>query len=414
VVLSFLSLAHPAWARDHLELTPSISVSETYDDNIDLDHENEESDFITTITPGLAVSYLKEKTKLDLKYSPGFVFYAENTDENTIRHAGTLALAHQLSKNLKLDLKDDLLRAEDPLEDAEDRAGSRTRRQKYWRNSGEASLTGTYGHGRDATVGYRSFYTKSDDQTENDGTVQTGFGKVSHWFDTRNGVALTYDYTDANLSAGDDDFNDDFTGHTPGFTLNHRFTPHTMGFTGYTLTTRDFEDELNDDYVVHTATVGGEHAFSKDLSVSAMGGYFYAAIDGNQDADGPNYALDLKKAFEHASVNLTGEGGWSEDYLDAERTTFTRYHQVGARAEYQFLEPLTGYVNGSYRWNEDGDDQVWEILQGGGGLRWVFLRWYTAALEYTYRERSDDVAEDEYKDNRVMLILTASKLYRIW
>jgi hypothetical protein len=65
-VLFFLASAHPARGQDHLNLTPSISVSETYDDNIDLTPTNKNSDFITTIMPSLTVAYLKEKTKLDL------------------------------------------------------------------------------------------------------------------------------------------------------------------------------------------------------------------------------------------------------------------------------------------------------------------------------------------------------------
>jgi hypothetical protein len=389
-------------------------VSETYDDNIDLTPTNKNSDFITTIMPSLTVAYLKEKTKLDLNYSPGLALYAEHSKQNTVRHAGTLNLDRQLAKDIKLNLNDNLLRAEDPLQDTLDEAGNRTRRRKYWRNSGEVSVSDTYGPGRDVSAGYRNFYTRSDDQRENSGTVQAGFGSVTHWFNIRNGAELTYQYTRSNLSAGDNNSNDNFVGHTPGFTLRHRFTPHSMLSGGYSLTTRNFEDKDNHDYRVHTGSVGYEQAIASDLSFSITGGYFYAAIDGDRDFDGPDYAMDFKKTFEHAAVTLSGKGGWTENYLDAQRTTFTQYHQGSVGARYQFRETVTGYVNGLYRWNKDSDNRVWKIWQAGGGLRWAFLRWFTATLQYTYRQHVDDVKADEYKDNRVMLIFTASKLYRIW
>jgi len=51
-------------AQHHFDLTPSISVSETYDDNIYLDPDHETSDYITAVTPRVSLALVKQYTRL--------------------------------------------------------------------------------------------------------------------------------------------------------------------------------------------------------------------------------------------------------------------------------------------------------------------------------------------------------------
>ena len=66
--------------------TPRISISETYDDNINLDPDNEESDWITVVSPGASLELKTQYTELELDYEFGFSFYAQDSDQETIRH----------------------------------------------------------------------------------------------------------------------------------------------------------------------------------------------------------------------------------------------------------------------------------------------------------------------------------------
>ena len=97
----FLSY-NSAFCQTKYEITPGISVGETYDDNIGLDNTNEVSDYITDITPSIIVDILSEKTKLDLRYRPSFVWYAQSDVLNTVRHAGTLTFSQALQKYFSL------------------------------------------------------------------------------------------------------------------------------------------------------------------------------------------------------------------------------------------------------------------------------------------------------------------------
>jgi hypothetical protein len=45
-------------------------------------------------------------------------------------------------------------------------------------------------------------------------------------------------------------------------------------------------------------------------------------------------------------------------------------------------------------------------------VRWDFLRYFFAALDYSYVDRSEDFGFDEYTGNRIMLSIGASKLYQ--
>ena len=82
IILHFLPV-HSSFAQFHYDLTPSISVSETYDDNIYLNDSNEKSDYITAVTPGLSLNILSQNTQLELSYAPTFVRY-DDEDENKV------------------------------------------------------------------------------------------------------------------------------------------------------------------------------------------------------------------------------------------------------------------------------------------------------------------------------------------
>jgi len=64
----------------------SLALSEIYSDNIRLSVADEESESITTITPGISLKGQGARLKLDLSYSMQNLFYAQNPDRNRINH----------------------------------------------------------------------------------------------------------------------------------------------------------------------------------------------------------------------------------------------------------------------------------------------------------------------------------------
>ncbi|HEC97225.1 MAG TPA: TIGR03016 family PEP-CTERM system-associated outer membrane protein [Nitrospirae bacterium] len=73
-----------------LRLTPAISLREEYNDNIFLTAYDEEDDFLTTISPAIALTYAARGVDLSLDYRLDFDFYTYNSDRNEIRQRGRL------------------------------------------------------------------------------------------------------------------------------------------------------------------------------------------------------------------------------------------------------------------------------------------------------------------------------------
>jgi hypothetical protein len=399
-------------AEYRFELTPRISLSQVYDDNIFLDNVNEKSDYLTAISPGINMMISSIKRSLSLDYSPTWVFYNEYDENDTVRHAGTLDFWQNITEHLRFNLTDTYLKSEEPLEETEEVAGVRSTRNTYKRNTGSASFLYDFGPEDTVTFGYRHRLLENEDVTLDDGRIKNPFGNVTYWFDIKNGVELNYEFTDATFSRDDRTIaDDDYTGHEAGIRYIHRFTQNTNGAIGYNITTRNF-DGLTEDYDIHEVSIGFEHVLSSDISLSLGGGYFTQENERSDDETGYSYNASLEKRFQRGNFSIGAQGGWDEAYLDAERRGFTRYWSADSRLEYMFMQNLNGYAEGSLRRDEDSADREWKTQRANCGLRLMFMRWFSLSLNYSYAQRDDDVDLEDYTDNRVMLILSASKLYR--
>ena len=399
---------------DHsFEFIPRISVSRVYDDNIYLYDANEKSDTLTTVSPGVTMTASSLHKTLSIDYAPTWVWYEKYDENDTVRHSGTLSFAQDLSQQLRFDLTDTYLKSEEPLEEVEEVEGIRRTRNTYQRNTGSASLRYQYGPENILTLGYRHSLLENEDVTIDDGAIQNSYATVTYWSGLKNGLELNYQFTRADFSR-DDAFvaRDDYRGHGAGIRYVHRFTPDTTISTGYNFTNRNFEGRT-EDYKIQEVTLGMEHSFSPDLSLSLQGGVFVQNNERSDDETGYIYGVSLVKGFERGSFTIGGQGGWDEAFLEAERRGFTTYWSATSRLEYQFMQRLNGYAGGSYRQDKDATDREWETWRANCGLRLVFLRWFSLSLDYSHAERDDDIDTLDYRVNRVMLFLTGSKPVRL-
>lgn len=396
------------WAQDQIEFTPSISVSETYDDNVFLSERNERSDYITAVTPSLTLNVLTDKTKLGMNYRPTFVWYSDFSENNTTRHQGTVSWDQQLTQYLSLNLTDTYLRSEDPLEDPEDVDAERRTRNEYWTNRGRASVGFAFGPENRLDVGYARNDRENTDPTLNDIKTHAPFMSLTYWFDVKNGMRLNYTYRDATYS-----LDDDFTGHEPRVQYFRRFSPQSVGFLEYRYTTRDF-DGRTEDFVVHSGSVGLNHAFSPEYSIRASAGYFMRVYEVSENTYGPTFDLFLTKAFAKGSITIGGEGGWEDVYLrrGTDTRAFRKYYGASAQGTFRILERLSLVAGASYRWSKDDQNIEIKNLRGNCGLRWSFMRYASLALQYYYADRNDDILRDSYTSNRVMLTLNVSKAFK--
>ena len=97
--------------------TPRGSARETYSDNIDQTDDNKQDDFITDVAVGGTLSILGKTSGMDLSFDPGYVWYQDNTGDNTWRLPVTLNIWNDFSRRTRLEFFNRFLRTEDPAED---------------------------------------------------------------------------------------------------------------------------------------------------------------------------------------------------------------------------------------------------------------------------------------------------------
>jgi uncharacterized protein (PEP-CTERM system associated) len=82
-------------------VTPSLTLSETYTDNVFLSPRgSQQSDWITQVIPGISVTTNGPRLRLDASYAPEVVYHAQTEREDKVFHrgnaVGTLELADEL------------------------------------------------------------------------------------------------------------------------------------------------------------------------------------------------------------------------------------------------------------------------------------------------------------------------------
>lgn len=413
IVTSLALFPAAVTAQSQIEFTPSLSINETYDDNINLDSSNKESDYITSISPHFNLNVQSQNSSLMFSYAPSFVRYKEKSENDTIRHSGNINFDRELGQYLKLNISDTFIKSEEPIEETEDIQTERKDRNPYWRNNGNASLRYTFGPENSLSLGYGQSRLENDDVTIDDSLIHNANSALTYWFNEKHGFETNVSYVsadfwnDGGLKAGDD-----YDGYGFGMKYLHHFNPHSTGFIGYSYNTRDFEGD-SEDYDIHDGNIGIDYSFSPNTSLSASVGYFIKKPDQSDNDSGLSYNISLLKQFQRGSVTLDGRGGWNESYQDAERTGFTKYWSAGATVQYQIAESVSTNAGARFRKDEDDqNNQKWNTLRGNIGLSWSFMQWFSLSLTYSYAERNDDVDTEDYTDNKVMVSLSGSRLFR--
>ncbi|MDY6973958.1 MAG: outer membrane beta-barrel protein, partial [Thermodesulfobacteriota bacterium] len=144
-VISVMLMSYPAVADYHIEITPIMSIGQSYDDNIDSESRDEKSDYVTTISPGIKIEIDSHKNGLSLDYAPTWARYHQYKDNNAVRQTGILSLRHNFEKYVRFDLQESYTRSEESIE--ADRETQRIRRSRdiYERNDVIASIDYQFG-----------------------------------------------------------------------------------------------------------------------------------------------------------------------------------------------------------------------------------------------------------------------------
>lgn len=422
VLISGLSFTDIADATMRKTLTPRISIQEQYDDNIYLEPEDENSDWITLVSPGISLSLEGPDTTMNLDYEAGFSFYQDDTDMNSTRHQARAAWDQDLTQHLGFHLSDTFVRSEDPIVESEGViVDVRRERRTYYRNTGEASLSYEFGAEDQITAGYRNQYVDDRSSRDEDSKGNEGFLTFDMWFSPQYGIGITSGYNRGDFEEEDDE-EDDFKQYTAGLTMNYRWQPTRRLYARYDFLYHDFDEQAvadrENDYRVHEWALGINWELSPRTEFGVEGGYWLQDYLHGDSKDGAMFSGTLTTSIQRATFSLAAGCGYDQDYYSAENLGSTEYCEVSGSADYLLTESLRIFGSASHRWNDyyeteeidRTDDRVW---RGSAGFSLSFWRYLTLSLEGTHSERDSDDASEEFEDNRVMLRLTGAYPYQL-
>jgi hypothetical protein len=273
--LELLGLIAPPAQRRQFILTPSIGISEEYNDNVFADNTNRQWDFITNFSPTLVLSFNRPTLTLSAGYSFTAALYAQGTRPNTAfdSHNFILNGTYLLTPDLILAVSDSLI-----VTNYTSLAGSQgfsTGRQKSFHNGFSPSLTWQVTPLNSLSLGATTDVLRY-------GSGGSGISKDSETYGVRSA-------------------------------FTHAFTQRFSGNVAYDLTYIHFHGQESS--ISHSPTVGFSYLLTQTLTASVSGGAAITQIAGATSVT-PAGTLMLAKTFQfgYASVqytrNITPGGGF--------------------------------------------------------------------------------------------------------
>jgi len=90
----------PAWAAKW-EIVPTLSVVETYTDNLSLTPDAvKQSNWVTQVIPGISIAATGERLRFNFVYAPEFTYYAQGTSDNEVFQRGNAFGNAELAEQL--------------------------------------------------------------------------------------------------------------------------------------------------------------------------------------------------------------------------------------------------------------------------------------------------------------------------
>jgi hypothetical protein len=412
--LKFIQLAAAVlivwWPNDGhaaMNITPRLSTGVEYTDNFFLTNDNigseAESEWITAISPGVTVDITDRNASLALSYDPSYIMYDKYSDRDYWEHAVNLTGAWQPTRHLGVELVNDYLRTEDPID--EEDLTIRRGRNLYTRNTSSARIDYQFGAENEAYVDGLYSFLENEDPTLEDSERFGGSAGVIYWFNVRWGIDLGAENYRAEYEESDDF--EDIVGR---IRLNHRFNPHLTAFTAYRHTLHQFDDDIND-YKIYDGSIGFEYAINPSTDLSLEVHYFVRDFDVTEDEAETPVNFDLTKRFQQGSISIAGEGGYDRTTVSAENLGYYVYYGGVISADYEFNRRVSGDVSAGWTYRDYKDEippREDDVYRAGCGLSFQLLRWLSARLGYTYRSVESNIEANDYVENRVSLLFTVA------
>jgi hypothetical protein len=386
-------LPETAAATGPLILTPNISVSEQYNDNVFFDSSHTE-DYVTSITPGLSLQYKQPRLTLSLSGNTSAQIYARQTSQNKIAQSqsGIFSASYLASPRLTVSLSDSVNRVGATRTGAQP-TGSETTPPPVEPPSPDTGVSTLLPRGDVLSNSFASNaayllaprWTGSIGYTNNlSNFTDPGGQNVTH----RLFGGVSYAWR-SNLSLGG-----------------------SVSYSRYILTQAT-------DTEAFSASAGSSYSYDPTFTLSAsVGVYVNHPLQAGQDdistSTGPTFNLTAEKTFEYGTLSLIGSQQITSSAgvagLSITRSALLVYAM-------ELAQHLTGSISTSYI-NFDTSQTNFQIVQVFAALNYSLSQYISTGLSYSYRWRDSTqtvpgrITAGTVDGNIVQLYLRAS--YPVW
>ena len=351
-------------------LSPSLAVSEEYDDNVLLSPTDRQSDFVTSVSPGLRLAIREYPWDVTLAASARAVYYLDRPDLNstTDNQNGTLTIQYRPTPRFTASLTDTFTRSLNPGE-VDPEAGIITGR-------------------------FRSF-------------SNTAAPALSYQITPLTRIRLDYAFR---IFRSDSPLAEESDTHEAGLFVEREFTPRTSGTLRYTFSYFQPENEPARD--VHSPRVGLIHALSPTIRVSAEAGVLLLENANGSTQVLPAGTFRYDQEYSRGRFSLAYDRSARLAGLIGEVGTT---QSLTATVSFLATRALTVSLDSGARATESLDTaEDFRVYTAGIRLDYRLLEWLSVNAAYQYMRQDDRTGPLDLERNVVFLGLTASTDVRMY
>jgi hypothetical protein len=362
------------WER--LRIVPSLTVSQSYSDNIYLEDENKKEDFITSVSPEVSLDVaVVPKTYFSFKYHGDFLAYADADNFKEDNHLGSFSFNSETAKGSHF-----LVGVS--AEDTSVRPYSRQEQSKDY------ALKSAYGD------------------------ILLMLGKVTE-------IGAEYHRSDREfdeLQYADDEY----TRGTFDLHLLYKRSLILPLLLQYRYQDQDNNDQgpVNTDFQSHTVFVGARWRPANKLSGALRVGYTWAQFDETNVEGFDGYAIDTNLVYDFSEITrftLTAQRAIQQPTRSArESGDYVVYTTAGLTITHRKWERITTQLDFSYSSRDyteilsSSSVREDDYYRAGLSAEYTMRRWISFTLGYRFQQNNSDIATEDYTENLVKFGISLS------
>lgn len=458
-------------------LTAGLSVSYDYDKRENV-AEGSADDVYQVISISPTIQYFYSSSALDrfgVRVSPSAKYDIEESETDFDYNDLLLTFDKQLSRHWRFYGSNLFLRSDEQdsrggeitgpsgVSDADDSADTRdgettgssqttaptlsgdAGRNRYWSNDLELGTVYEYRPQSEIRAGFGYNILRND----SDSDAYTDYDR--YVFDFGNSHRINADWKtildlsfiigdydepsgDSTLAPEDSDevLSEDLKEYRLDSVLENNYLRNRTVSVSYSYIGAKYDEDERDDSDIHQGRILWLHQYTDRLSYSLGAGPSYEKTEGRDANYGGNGVLSASYRFKKSTVSFNVEKRYDVDnFSGTSDRGVVDIWDTGLSADYRLTRNLflTGELSYLHEFRElpgadtdaavEGSEVVLEevksdFYQGVVGLNYSFMRYYTAAVNYTYSKQESDVVEDEYNEHRIVLTLSWERELMRW